>query len=194
MKKRQIFIELTSLLDVILIMLFMIMVQAEGKTAEAVDKAKHNEEAYASAAAEYDLLESAYAGKEAEAVRLQEELEDANRLLLSRDLVTENSDILTVSILSDRRIRLQSENGIYQSVPYDWEAPNYAANRVKAALKEWSEKADGKSLFLVFQYDRETIYYLEYEMIKASVQELKNDLKKQDQMFYYIELDIRSNS
>ena len=194
MKKRQIFIELTSLLDVILIMLFMIMVQAEGKTTEAVDKAKQNEDAYESVAAAYDQLESAYAEKDAEAVHLSEELEDANRMLLSRDLVTENSDILTVSILSDRRIRLQSEGRINQAIPYDWEAPNYAENRLRASLKDWAQNTDEKSLFLVFQYDRETIYYLEYEMIKASVQELKNELKKQDQTFYYIELDIRSNS
>ena len=37
MKRRQIFIELTSLLDVILIMLFILLMQAKNTTAEAMD-------------------------------------------------------------------------------------------------------------------------------------------------------------
>ena len=39
MKRRQIFIELTSLLDVILIMLFILLMQAKNTTAEAMDTA-----------------------------------------------------------------------------------------------------------------------------------------------------------
>ena len=191
MKRRQIFIELTSLLDVILIMLFMVMVRAEGKTTEAMDHAKQNEAAFEAVAESYSELESAYEKKAAEAEHLSEELEDANRLLLSRDLVTENSDILTVSIMTDRKIRLQSEGRPVQTIVYDWEDPNYAGNKLKAALNDWVDSAGDKSLFFVFQYDRETIYYNEYAMIRASVQELKNDLKKQNKPFYYIELDIR---
>ena len=39
MKRREIFIELTSLLDVILIMLFILLTQARTRTAQALDTA-----------------------------------------------------------------------------------------------------------------------------------------------------------
>ena len=71
MKKRQIVIELTSLLDVILIMLFMVMVRAEGKTTEAMDNAKQNEAALETLSGEYAALESAYAEKASEAPKTE---------------------------------------------------------------------------------------------------------------------------
>ncbi|MBP5224536.1 MAG: hypothetical protein J6Z38_03030 [Lachnospiraceae bacterium] len=191
MKKRQIFIELTSLLDVILIMLFMVMVRAEGKTTEAMDNAKQNEAALETLSGEYAALESAYAEKASEAEGLKEALDEANSLLLSRDLVAENSDILTVFVREDRLIVVRAEGRQNQAISYDWEEPAYAYNKLKAALKDWTDRAGDKSLFFVFQYDREQIYYNEYEMIRNTVQELKNDLKKENRSFNYIEMDVR---
>ncbi len=191
MKKRQIFIELTSLLDVILIMLFMVMVRAEGKTTEAMDNAKQNEAALESLSGEYAALESSYAEKASEAEALQDSLDEANSLLLSRNLVVENSDILTVFVREDRLIIIRSEGRQNQAISYDWEDPTYAYNKLKAALKAWTDRAEEKSLFFVFQYDREQIYYNEYEMIRNTVQELKSDLKKENRSFNYIEMDVR---
>ncbi len=193
MKKRQIFIELTSLLDVILIMLFMVMVRAEGKTVEAIDSAKQNEAALETLSREYDVLESAYAEKASEVEALQESLDEANSLLLSRDLVAENSDILTVFVREDRLIIVRSEGRQNQAITYDWENPVYACNKLKAAMKAWIDRAEDKSLFFVFQYDREQIYYNEYEMIRNAVQELKNELKKENRSLNYIEMDVRQD-
>lgn len=191
MKKRQIFIELTSLLDVILIMLFMVMVRAEGKTTEAMENAEKNKQAYEQLTEDYEKLSGDYAAKESEAERLSEELDAANRQLIARDLVRENCDILTVGVLTDRRISLQSDSLSYRAIAYDWTDPNYAANKLQAALREWIKGAGDRNLFLVFQYDREGIYYNEYAMIQKAFRELKSDLKKQDRSFYYIELDVR---
>ena len=47
MKRRQIFIELTSLLDVILIMLFILLIQAKTTTAQAIDASAQAETAAA---------------------------------------------------------------------------------------------------------------------------------------------------
>lgn len=192
MKKKQIFIELTSLLDVILIMLFMVMVQAENKTEEAVEKAEKQEAAFEAISKDYEDLSKAFSDKETEMEQALAELEEAKEKLNSRDLVMENIDVLTVRIRPDRSIFLHSEYRSFPTIDYSWEEPDYAYNRLKASLRDWISRAEDRSLFLVFRYDAEEIYHNEYEMIRRAVSEIRTEFKKQDITFYYIETDMGS--
>ena len=203
MKRREIFIELTSLLDVILIILFVILTQARTQTADALTEAAADraaaEELRAELAArgdETDALREAAEAWRAETDALREEAdayraetESLRRQLLSRDLVDANSLILTLSVPAREAIRLESGDGGVQTVSYDWENDNYARNALLAALRAQLGSAEGRTVFLVFQYDRAAIYRSEYDMIREVFNELKLDARQREMPLSVLELD-----
>ena len=141
MKRRQIFIELTSLLDVILIMLFILLTQAKTRTAEALDTAALAE---SDAAALRMELTAAYDEQDALQARIdaQEERADAlQRQLWTENLVLDNSLLLTVSVDKSGQIRLETE-GEAATIPYDWAEDTYAKNRLRGLLLERRELLD----------------------------------------------------
>ena len=95
MKRRQIFIELTSLLDVILIMLFILLMQAKNTTAEAMDMAaaaeSNTEQVRAELIEAYAEQDALKAEIDAETARADAQAERADAL--QRQLWTENIEI-----------------------------------------------------------------------------------------------------
>ncbi len=189
MRRREIFIELTSLLDVILIMLFVLLTQARTQTADALSAAEADreraaalEQALSDSRSEVDALLSRTEALEAET-------ESARRQLLSRDLVAENSLVLTLSVPSRESIRLENADGGAQTVTYDWANDNYARNALLAALRTQLNAAGDRTLFLVFQYDRSAIYRSEYDMIREIFNELKLDARQREVPLSVLELD-----
>ena len=206
MRRREIFIELTSLLDVILIMLFVLLTQAKTQTADAMAAAEADraqvtalEQQLADSRAEVDALRSETRTLQQEAdgllsqtEKLQEEADSAKRRLLSRDLVLDNSLVLTVSVPDGRQIRLETDGGGSQTIPYAWEDDNYARNALLSAVRQQMAADDGQTVFLVFQYDRAGIYRTQYEMIRDVLGEIKLDSRQRDTALSVLELDITS--
>ena len=85
MKRREIFIELTSLLDVILIMLFILLTQAKNSTAQALDTA-----ALAESNAQQLETKLSEAYDEQEALRAAADAQTERADALERQLWTEN--------------------------------------------------------------------------------------------------------
>ncbi|MBQ6680222.1 MAG: hypothetical protein IJM76_09430 [Lachnospiraceae bacterium] len=200
MKKRMIFIELTSLLDVILIMLFVLLMQAQSET----DKARvHAEEEQAAAVSIEAALQEAEEEKAAlisSAAALSEELAEANEALdkaarkeITESLVLKNSRVLTVSVPREELILVEEDepSTFEERIVYDWENGNYAYNRLKAVLHERFESLNGQAFFVVFQYDREMIYRSAYDLILQAVQELKLEAKEAETPLSFIEMDVR---
>lgn len=200
MKKRMIFIELTSLLDVILIMLFVLLMQAQSET----DKARvHAEEGQAAAVSIEAALQEAEEEKAAlisSAAALSEELAEANEALdkaarkeITESLVLKNSRVLTVSVPREELILVEEDepSTFEERIVYDWENGNYAYNRLKAVLHERFESLNGQAFFVVFQYDREMIYRSAYDLILQAVQELKLEAKEAETPLSFIEMDVR---
>lgn len=206
MKRREIFIELTSLLDVILIMLFVLLTQAKTQTADALAAAEADraqvtalEQQLADSRAETDALrtETETLQQEADgllsrAEKLQEEADSARRRLLSRDLVLDNSLVLTVSVPDRQQIRLETDGGGSQTISYAWEDDNYARNALLSAVRQQIAAGEGQAVFLVFQYDRSAIYRSQYEMIRDILNEIKLDARQRDAVLSVLELDISS--
>lgn len=191
MKRREIFIELTSLLDVILIILFVLLTQARTQTADAMAAA---ETAREDTAALEQALSDAQSQTQAlllETEALQEDLGSARRQLMSRDLVLDNSLLLTVSIPERDAIRLEADSSDAQTISYRWEDDNYARNSLLSALRQQIADTDRPAVFLVFQYDRETIYRAEYEMIRDVFNEIKLDARQREIPLSILELDNR---
>ena len=190
MKRRQIFIELTSLLDVILIMLFILLTQARTRTAEALDTAALAE---SDAAALRMELTAAYDEQDALQARIdaQEERADAlQRQLWTENLVLDNSLLLTVSVDKSGQIRLETE-GEAETIPYDWAEDTYAKNRLRGLLLDKLKGTDQEAVFLVFQYDRARVYHAEYNMIEDIIQEVKRVARERDIPLSVLELDLQ---
>ena len=218
MKRREIFIELTSLLDVILIMLFILLTQAKTRTAQALDTAAVAEtsvqqlqselsaayteqdalraeadaqEERANAQEERANAEEERANAEEERANAQEERANAlQRQLFTENLVLDNSLLLTVSVDRDGTLRLEQEEIKLAVIPYDWADDTYARNRLRGLLLDKLRRTDREAVFLVFQYDRARIYHAEYEMVESIIQEVKQEARERDIPLSFLELDI----
>ena len=213
MKKRTIFIELTSLLDVILIMIFVLLTQARAQTTEAIEDAAADRAALKEVRRELEDEKAAAASREesmaAEAGRVQESLvaevgklerkaadletqvEELGRQLITEELVMENSLVLTLSVTADTAILLEVRGGESIRIPYDWNDNTYAVNRLRSLLNEQLALAEERTVFLVFQYDRTAIYHAEYEMILQMIQETKLEASQREVLLSFIEMDIK---
>ncbi len=131
MKKRTIFIELTSLLDVILIMIFVLLTQARAQTTEAIEDAAADRAALkeirrelkdeqAAAASREESLKAEIGALESKAADLETQVEELGRQLLTEDLVMDNSLVLTISVAADTSILLEVREGESIRIPYDW--------------------------------------------------------------------------
>ena len=190
MKRRQIFIELTSLLDVILIMLFILLTQAKTRRAEALDTAALAE---SDAAALRMELTAAYDEQDALQARIdaQEERADAlQRQLWTENVVLDNSLLMTVSVDREGKLRLETEGAAAVVIAYDWADDTYAYNRLRGRLLAELKATKREAVFLVFQYDRKRIYHAEYEMVKNVIQEIKQAAREREIPLSILELDI----
>ena len=202
MKKRTIFIELTSLLDVILIMIFVLLTQARAQTAEAIEDAAADRAALkeilrelkdeqAAAAGREESLKAEIGALESKAADLETQVEELGRQLLTEDLVMDNSLVLTISVAADTSILLEVREGESIRIPYDWNDSTYAVNRLRSLLYEQLGLAEGRTVFLVFQYDRTAIYHAEYETILQVVQGTKLEASQKEILLSFIEMDVR---
>ena len=190
MKRREIFIELTSLLDVIMIMLFVLLTQARTQTADAPPAAEADRAEAAAVRAELNELRGELGRTQRERDEAREEAAAWQRQLISDDFVLENSLVVTLSVDERAVIRLETE-GQRQTIAYRWEDDNYARNALRAALN--TAASGDKAVFLVFQYDRAAIYRTEYDMIRELLQELKLSAREREASLSILELD-RSNA
>ena len=196
MKKREILIELTSLLDVILIMIFLLLSQARAETQAAIDDAANESAARESVAAE---LERVLDEQEAERSRFREEQEALSesyealeRQVIAEGLVMENSQLLTISVAKDQSaVVFESDRGTYR-IGYQWGNETYVKNRLKALAHEELREVDGESVFIVFLYDRTKIYESAYELITQTIREIKLEVSQgtKEIPLNFIEMDI----
>ena len=190
MRRRQIFIELTSLLDVIIIMLFILLIQARNTTAQAMDAAAQAEDSVAKLQTE---LSAAYDEQNVLRAAADAETERANALqrqLWTENIVLDNSLLLTVSVDRSGDIRMETEGQGQAAIAYSWGDDTYARNRLRGLLLDKLKTTDREAVFLVFQYDRARVYHAEYEMIESIIQEVKQEARERDIPLSVLELDI----
>lgn len=182
MRRRTIFIELTSLLDVILIMIFILLTQARSQTASALEAAET--ERMTSAKLEEELITS-----RGNADFWHAEADALTRQLITENLVLDNSLVLTVSCAEDGSILLEN-NGVEEAlIPFSWENPNPASNRLRALLLEDLGKAGDDVVFIVFQYDRSEIFHTEYLAVGEVIRSVKLEAKQTGQQLSFLEFD-----
>lgn len=188
MRRREIFIELTSLLDVILIMLFVLLTQARTQTADALERSETARAETRALQREADDLRDELAAAQTDAAAARSDAEAARRQLLSRELVTENSLVVTLTAPDRSSFALELPDGT-QTISYDWENENYARNALRAALRAELDATDAPAVFLVFQYDRNGVYHTQHELVRSLLQELKLETARRELPLIILELD-----
>lgn len=169
MKRRNsIGIELTPLLDVILILLFLVITQNNAETERIAE--------------EYETSEQQHIENES---RLEAELEnsrlqtaDAENIISGYESFDEYSVIIAVGITrrSDgtRTVSL-SENGEISHISYGWDSLRYGENALRAELEKMISSAEDRPVFISFNYDENDIYLRDYQLIASVLDDLDGD-------------------
>ncbi|MCL2356878.1 MAG: hypothetical protein FWC70_06950 [Defluviitaleaceae bacterium] len=204
MSKRGILIELTPLLDVILIMMFLILVQSEGRVdAVYTDFRQTFEEDLAAAQAqlEEDLeaalaeaiseFEEYHAEQFGELDNLRQQVADFDALMLGMD---EDSGILTVNLnanpqnLNMRYVTVESP-GHDARIDLTWDAlaRDDAAREINAALAAQIRAMDNAVVFVVFMHDGRTVFTADHRLVWLAI----HNQRLHNPNVFTVELDIR---
>lgn len=171
MRNRSIIIELTALLDVIIIMMFVILVQSGNQVETAQASA-------AELAAKQEALLEEYALLTEEAEELRTENDRLGRWVDGRATADENSHVITLSVRNtpERRFIVVESEGVENArIPLSWDNGQYAANALYAELTSSIQKSSRQVVFLVFHYDRAAIYQTDYMLVHNAIQQQKNN-------------------
>ena len=189
MKRREIFIELTSLLDVILIMIFVLLTQARAQTAKALESQAAEEKTAARLQEEVEDLSASLDHAWAELGIVQEENDQLKRQLMTQDLVLDESLVITIRAEDETIIR-EIRDGVSDTIAYTWGNETYVSNKLKSLLLQDLSETEKHAVFIVFQYDRSGIYQNEYQMIESLIQEIKTTAKDMNLPLSLMELDL----
>ena len=189
MKRREIFIELTSLLDVILIMIFVLLTQARAQTAKALENQAAEEKTSARLQEEVEDLSASLDHAWAELGIVQEENDQLKRQLMTQDLVLDESLVITIRAEDETIIR-EIRDGVSDTIAYTWGNETYVSNKLKSLLLQDLSETEKHAVFIAFQYDRSGIYQNEYQMIESLIQEIKTTAKDMDLPLSLMELDL----
>ncbi|MDD7428276.1 MAG: hypothetical protein SOU50_03965 [Oscillospiraceae bacterium] len=167
-RRNSIGIELTPLLDVILIILFLIITRNSAETERIAE--------------EYEQSEQQHIENEA---RLEAELEnsrqqsaDAENIISGYESFDEYSVIIAVGITrrSDgTRTVSVSENGDTSYITYGWDNLRYGENALKAELENMISSAEDRPVFISFNYDENDIYLRDHQLISSVLDDLGGD-------------------
>ena len=169
MKTRGVFVELTSLLDVILIMMFLILFQTEEQVNIAYSDAKEE------FATEIETLKEEVSENVAEKEKLSSELE---ALKFGLD---ENSYFIIISLQApgvNRNIRtaiVEAHDKSTERIDLVWDKDvrNNTFNRLGDLLSARINESDAQIIFIVFKFDSTDIYEDDHKMIKLAIQRQK---------------------
>ncbi len=172
--KRSPVIEMTALLDVILILMFLVLAGASQK----VEDIKKD-------IASSEVLEQRISG-------LINQNDSLTRRLNSFTVLKRSCLVITLSISraedGARSVLLECEGDQSQTIGLTWFNLQYVKNTLRAQIVKMIEGAlpQYQAVFIVFQYDRNLIYQTDYRLISNVIQAQKTRAD-----VYCAEYDIR---
>lgn len=186
MKNRSIFLELTSLLDVILIIMFLVLVQSEGRVNLAYEESKEE------FATEIESLQQEINENLSEKEKLSSELEslkmgleeDAYFILLNLQISEKDRSIRTISIEPHEKSTEQID------IVWEKDPRKNAFEMLDNSLSTIISESDSEIIFIVFKFNSKTIYEDDYRMIKLAIQRQK----QYNSNIYTAELDLKERN
>ena len=164
MRRNNIFLELTPLLDVILLILFLVLVQNESRMeviyAEAMEDFAVSQEAQAD---EIDDLRQTAAEFDALMLGLEEEPH-----VIAISLLTDPADGETRTILVEA-----SSQSMEIALSWDGFVRDNAAMTLQTTLAEHVRNADSPVTFVVFRFDSRDIFAADHRFISIAIHNLQ---------------------
>jgi len=188
MKSRGIQVEMTALLDVIFIIMFLILVQSETQVTSAHLEAAESVEAREELVAELQVAATELQVVTAELEEVRRDYGTLQRMETGRTVVEESSYIINLSVhtYEDGRVILVELMGdVIEEIGLQWDNRNYASNLLYAVVTEGIRESGAQATFIVFEYDRNEIFQADYSLITNTVQRLR-----QQPNVFSIEYDI----
>lgn len=189
-KRKSVIVELTSLLDVIFIMLFMVMNQSRTAAEEAQSNAAAE---VAAAQVQVEAMEEEVEGyriiiDEVEADRLN--LESIKNKLNSYEVFEEYATIISVSVLdhSYKRTIVVENGGEAVTADFSWDNMDYAENTLDEMLNSCIKDSENP-VFIVFSYNGDKIYRQDYNMVSEVMTQVQGGYEN-----VYIKFDDTSNT
>lgn len=189
-KRKSVIVELTSLLDVIFIMLFMVMNQSQTAAEEAQSNA-----AAEIAAAQVQVEEMQ---EEIEGYRIiidetetdRKNLESIKNKLNSYEVFAEYASIVSVSVLDNsyKRTIIAENSGETVSIDFSWDNMDYAESALAETLNNCITDSENP-VFIVFSYNGDKIYRQDYNMVSEVMTEVQGDYEN-----VYIKFDDTSKT
>lgn len=155
-RRRSNVIELTPLLDVIMIILFMVLSQTSGAVS---DMQEQNEALSAEIAAAGERYEE-----------LSGELLKTQSALDGFESVNENSVVVSIGIFrhsDDKRTITVTADDATKEISYDWNSLSYGESVLSKELSRICSENSDKAVFVSFTYDSTSLFRRDYEMISA---------------------------
>lgn len=165
MKRRRLnVIELTPLLDVIMIILFMVLSHSSATVTAAQQESTELRGELQTAGAENDELRT--------------ELAIAQSRLDGAQGYNENSAAAAVSIVrheGEKRTITVCEGEKVREISFDWDSLGYAESALSSELSRFCRENEGKAVFISFTYDSAEIFRRDYEIISAVLSKAGGD-------------------
>ncbi len=175
MKKRQnITVELTPLLDVILIILFLIITENNAKSEELKSAAEKEISGYVT---QIDSLKNSLGEKTGELNKKSSEIDEKDNIISGYARFDELSTIISVFVGKNYekdggRIIYISDGENTEHISFNWDNMRYAENSLKHSLSEKIKNASGNPVFITYNYDRDETYQRDYELISETLSEI----------------------
>ena len=173
-KRKSVVVELTSLLDVIFIMLFMVMNQSRTAAAEAQSTAA---EEIASAQVQVETMQAeveSYREIISEVETERANLEQMQSKLNSYEVFKEYAKIISVHVLDSTYKRtIKVDDGTENvNIDFNWDNMDYASSVLTDTLNECIDTAENP-VFIVFSYNGDKLYRQDYNMISEVMTEVQ---------------------
>ena len=168
-RRKEISAELTPLLDVILIILFIIMSGSYKAVEQAEAEKQQAYEEIQSVSAEF---ESCNDELKKELENNSEKLSQAENIISAYESFDKYAVIMSVGIINksdNSRDIIISDGSKSDTISYNWDNMLYAENSLNVYLENVIKSADSKPVFISFNYKSNEIYVRDYEMISSVI-------------------------
>ena len=173
-KRKSVIVELTSLLDVIFIMLFMVMNRSQNAAAEAQSTAAFE---VAEAQAQIDAMQDEVNVYREIIEEVQEEranLESMQSKLNSYEVFEEYAKIISVHVLDNtyKRTLTVDDGAVKTKIDFNWDNMDYASSALEDTLRECINTAENP-VFIVFSYNGDKLYRQDYNLVSEVITEVQ---------------------
>lgn len=182
MRRKEITLELTPLLDVILTLLFMVLISV---TQQVQSTQQEAQQALNEANEKIELAEK--------------KIIQLNQSAVSLELLQDNCKVVTIAAYNDkdvpgeRTITIKDNNDEEPyEIRYDWSNLTFAKNAFKQTLTNnyLTLKGDEQIVFIVFQYDSKSIYNYDYSFINSTLSTVNAERSEVYLVYYNIPLSV----